>query len=244
MTKQAYIETILNAIDTFEAAQDSSSAEKLSAPMHTRLILSVDRRNRLAEAYQVVALASQFRSQGVVGIDLCGDPSFAGIDQFTPVFAAVRAVSAPPLKITLHFGEAEASGSDEELHTLLSWGPERLGHVIHVSDAVKQEIVARDGLGLELCLSCNVHAGMVVGGFEGHHFGDWHDEAAVTVVLCVSNSMSRATLRFGQANLIEPIRRTMSASSGAPFRMSTDLWRSTSVSIGGQFAGSQEEPLR
>ncbi len=63
---------------------------------------------------------------------------------------------------------------------------ERIGHVIHVSDEVKKEIAARGGLGLELCLSCNVHAQMITGGFEAHHFGEWRNVEECVVVLSVS----------------------------------------------------------
>ena len=102
-----------------------------------------------------------------VGIDLCGDPSRRGIEALAPAFEEARAVSG--LGITLHFAEAKCSSSDEELDMLLAWRPDRIGHVIHISDAVRSAIVARGGLGLELCLSCNVHAGLVSGGFEGQY---------------------------------------------------------------------------
>ena len=69
---------------------------------------------------------------------------------------------------------------------LLDWKPDRIGHVIHVSDRVRTEIVAHGKMGLELCLSCNVHAAMITGGFEAHHFGDWRKVEECVVVLCVS----------------------------------------------------------
>lgn len=114
-------------------------------------------------------MAIRFLGKGVVGIDLCGDPaagSISSLSAFTPVFQKARALG---LGVTIHFAEAECSGTDAELQLLLSWQPDRLGHVICVSDTIKQEIKKRGGLGLELCLSCNVHAGMVSGGFEGQY---------------------------------------------------------------------------
>lgn len=68
----------------------------------------------------------------------------------------------------------------------MDWAPDRLGHVIHVPEDVKREIVERRGIGLELCLSCNVHANMIVGSFEAHHFGEWWKRDDVVVVPCVS----------------------------------------------------------
>lgn len=173
LSKEGYVEAILGVIREHESSQAGGTAAGGGPPMHTRLILSVDRRNTPAEAAEVVELARRLQPRGVVGVDLCGDPLRGGVEALQPAFEAARSV--PGLGVTLHFGEAEASGSDSELLMMLrEWRPHRVGHVIHLSDAVKREVAAYPGgLGLELCLSCNVRAGMVSGGFEGHHFGEW-----------------------------------------------------------------------
>ncbi|KAI3399096.1 hypothetical protein diail_7896, partial [Diaporthe ilicicola] len=170
LSKADYVAAILDVIREYESGSSSPSQPSL----HTRLVLSVDRRNTPAEADEVVELARRFQDAGVVGVDLCGDPQVGGIKALQPAFEAARAAT-PGLGVTLHFGEAEASGSDEELLMMLrAWRPHRVGHVIHLSGRVKREVAAYPGgLGLELCLSCNVHAGMISGGFEGHHFGEW-----------------------------------------------------------------------
>jgi len=177
LSKSDYTRTILEAIQGFE--QDSPGCS-----LHTRLILSIDRRNSLEQALEVVELCRQFQGQGVVGIDLCGDPKKGGIESLAPAFEAARQI--PGLGITLHFAEAAESGTDEELNMLLDWKPDRIGHVIHVSDPVRDRIIARSGMGLELCLSCNVHAQMITGGFEAHHFGDWWKVDDCHVALSVS----------------------------------------------------------
>lgn len=56
--------------------------------------------------------------------------------------------------------------------------------MINVPADVKDEIVKRK-LGLELCLSCNVHAKMITGTFGDHHFGWWRGTRCV-VALSVS----------------------------------------------------------
>ncbi|KUI64612.1 Adenosine deaminase-like protein [Cytospora mali] len=208
LSKAGYIGAILEVIRTFEALPGTA--------LHTRLILSVDRRNTPDEAAEVVRLARAFKGQGVVGVDLCGDPARGGIEALQPAFEEARRV--PGLGLTLHFAEAEASGSDEELLMLLrAWRPDRIGHVIHVSERVKKEIVSYPGgLGLELCLSCNVHAGMISGGFEAHHFGEWWKVDECTVVVCtddvgvfgspVSNEYRLVAEHFG---LSEPEIRTL-----------------------------------
>ncbi|KAJ5042889.1 uncharacterized protein L3040_004280 [Drepanopeziza brunnea f. sp. 'multigermtubi'] len=139
-----------------------------SPQMKTKLILSIDRRNDAATALSVVALALKYRSQGVVGIDLCGDPTVGDVSIFRPAFQLAISENLP---ITIHFSEAP-SCTKEELWTLLEYRPQRIGHVIHVPEDVREEIVRR-GLGLELCLSCNVHAKMIPGTYGDHHFGWW-----------------------------------------------------------------------
>lgn len=156
LTKADYISTVLSTIASFEASNPS---------LHTRLILSIDRRNSLSDALEVVQLAAQFASRGVVGLDLCGDPAAGGIERLAPAFVEAKRIT-PGLGLTLHFAEADCSGSVEELEMLLGWEPDRIGHVICVPETVKEGIVRRKGMGLELCLSCNVHAGMICGGFE------------------------------------------------------------------------------
>lgn len=161
ITKDDYIQAILNCISAFNKC----------SPMKTNLLLSIDRRNDLPTALSVVDLAVKYRSQGVVGIDLCGDPAVGDVSIFEPAFKAAKAHG---LKITIHFAEAPQSSTDKELWTLLSYKPDRIGHVINVPDDVKEEIVRRK-LGLELCLSCNVHAKMITGTYGDHHFGWWRE---------------------------------------------------------------------
>lgn len=149
--------------------------------MPTYLILSVDRSNTAAEAMSVVDLAIKHRSRGIIGIDLCGNPTSGDISIYGPAFAKAK---QHHLKLTLHFGEVPSPFLEQELRTLLSYNPDRLGHVIHVPDIIKREITARK-LALELCLSCNVHAKLIPGGFAEHHFGYWWDKGC-PIILCVS----------------------------------------------------------
>jgi adenosine deaminase len=111
------------------------------------------------------------------------------ITTFRDAFARAKAHN---LGITVHFGEAAATSSYEELMTLLSFQPDRLSHIIHVPDIVKQEI-ARRRLGLELCISCNIHARMGHShAFADHHFGKWWKEKTCPLILCVSIELFRS----------------------------------------------------
>ncbi|KAM3479353.1 hypothetical protein MY8738_005511 [Beauveria namnaoensis] len=171
LTPEAYVRTILAAIAAFNLAPPHPHHHPRRR-MRTRLILSVDRRHDAATALSITRLAAALRPLGVVGVDLCGDPQAkpdGAVRVFSPAFEGARDAG---LGVTVHFAEARAAASREELDVLLGWRPRRLGHVIWEDDEAKREIVRR-GLCLELCLSCNVLAEMVEGGFAGHHFGYW-----------------------------------------------------------------------
>ena len=174
ITKDIYIQTILSCI----------SSSNASNTMQTNLILSIDRRNDLRTALFIVELALKYRANGVVGIDLCGDPAVGDVSIFQPAFEKAKSEG---LKITIHFAEAPQSSTPEELWKLLEYEPDRIGHVINTPNEVKDEIVRRK-LGLELCLSCNVHARMITGTYGDHHFG-WWKETQCPIALSVSSEM-------------------------------------------------------
>jgi len=176
LTKEHYLDTVLSTICKYET--DPNTSMKIS------LILSIDRRDSIEKANQCVDLAIKNKDRGVVGVDLCGDPLKGDVATFRDAFARAKAHN---LGITVHFGEAEATSSCEELMTLLSFQPDRLGHIIHVPNIVKQEITRRR-LGLELCISCNIHARMGHShAFADHHFGQWWKENTCPLILCTDD---------------------------------------------------------
>ncbi|KAF2681554.1 Metallo-dependent hydrolase [Lentithecium fluviatile CBS 122367] len=174
ITKDQYVKTVLDILQ--EHNRDATNT------MRVFLIISIDRRNTVSEAEEVVDLALKYQSAGVVGLDLCGDPARGDVHVFTAAFT--RAKSAG-LKITLHFAEIEASSTDKELQSLLSWKPDRLGHVIHVKKEF-QERIEKGCIGLELCLSCNIHAKMITGTYADHHFGAWR-RSPIPLALCTDD---------------------------------------------------------
>ena len=180
ISKSLYVDTVLSCIEGFE-----------SSKMQTKLILSIDRRNSASEALEVLELAIKYRSRGVVGIDLCGDPSKGDVSVYKDTFAKAKALG---FGTTIHFAETPASSSRVELETLLSCQPDRLGHVVNVPEDLKREITRR-GLDLELCLSCNVLAKLTTGGFPDHHFGYWRDKGC-SIALCVSYLNPKGNLRL------------------------------------------------
>lgn len=167
----AGVRVVLEEIEAWNATQ----------AMAVRLILSVDRaKHDLAAAEGIVDLALQLKGEGkpVVGLDVCGDPnSPRPVRELRPAFERAAAHGLP---CVLHFAEVPASSSLSELHELLDWRPRRLGHAIHVPPEIAARIV-QERVGVEMCLSCNVLAGMLPGagaeegcpGIADHHFGEW-----------------------------------------------------------------------
>nr|POE99138.1 adenosine deaminase-like protein [Quercus suber] len=160
LTKAAYVAAVCQSVSEYKGS------------IEVHVILSIDRKMPLDEAMDVVDLALEHkqRSGKVVGVDLCGNPlNNHNIAVLTPAF---RKAKLGGLKITLHFAEVPQSATQSELETLLSWQPDRLGHVIHVPRDFQHTIVDRK-LGVELCLSCNVQAKMTMGGYAMHHLREW-----------------------------------------------------------------------
>ncbi|KAL8749932.1 MAG: hypothetical protein Q9184_006613 [Pyrenodesmia sp. 2 TL-2023] len=175
-TKEQYIKTVLDCISRHNKSQDA---------MHTYLILSIDRRDTAAEAASTIDLAIRHQDRGIVAVDLCGNPSHPlDIDMLHHEFSRAKAAG---LKLTLHFAETPQSSSRAELEGLLAVDPDRLGHAIHVPEDIKDFLAARS-IGLELCLSCNVLAGLTTGGYNEHHFWEWYlRRGKVVVMLCTDD---------------------------------------------------------
>lgn len=170
------------AAETIELVHDELRRWNDENAMRVRLLLSVDQaKHSRADAERVVDAALRLRSSTfppiVVGVDVCGDPNNAqDLAALDPVFARCERERLP---LVVHFGEIPGQADDGSLDTMLKWNPRRVGHAIHVPEAVREEIIRR-GIAPELCLSCNVLANMLPARDDGekpshgdHHFGWW-----------------------------------------------------------------------
>ncbi|KAE8554388.1 hypothetical protein EYB25_002927 [Talaromyces marneffei] len=191
ISKEEYVDIVLRGIKEFK--QEQQNDNETDTDMSVYLILSIDRdRDTPSSAVEVVNIAIRHRTSSpnnpvIVGIDLCGNPLKGDVSTFRRAFDHAK---THKLGITIHFAETIYSNENnaEELETLLSFEPDRLGHVIHVPDSIKEKIAAKR-IALELCMSCNVHAKMIVGGggFEDHHFGEWWMKSECAVSLCTDD---------------------------------------------------------
>lgn len=208
ISKDLYVSTVLDVIDEYK-----------NEDMSTYLILSVDRTKTADEAATLVDMAIKYQDRGVVAVELGGNPMKGDVSIFREAFAKAKNHG---LRLTLHFAETIFSASPQELNTLLSFNPDRIGHVIHVPDDIRDEI-ARRKIGLELCLSCNVHAKLIRGGFPDHHFGYWRHRDCPVILgvslldthLLSSNQLIRFSNLDGRCWLFlqPPVERVLSSSA-------------------------------
>ena len=101
-------------------------------------------------------LAVEFAGRGVVGLDLAGDE--AGFD-LAPHKAAFALARQHGIATTAHAGEA--SGPRSVWQTLEQLQPSRIGHGVRsIEDVALVRHLARSGVLLETCPTCNVQIGI------------------------------------------------------------------------------------
>ncbi len=105
---------------------------------------------------RTVELAAEFKSKGVVGVDLAGAEALYPTESYKEIFDLARRFS---LNITIHAGEA--AGSDS-VRAALDFGAKRIGHGVRLAeDEALQARVKRDGVTIEVCLTSNLQTGAV-----------------------------------------------------------------------------------
>ncbi|KAI0033702.1 Metallo-dependent hydrolase [Vararia minispora EC-137] len=152
MNRRGYLETVLDEIEKY-------SAEKVA------LIVSLDRTMDAATAREVVELAIDFKKGGrrVVAVDLCGNPMAGDMKTFKQYFEDAKKAG---LGVTLHIAETETNSIDDTV-TLLSCGPNRLGHATFLNEEA-QRIVCERNICVEICLTSNLLC-KTVKSLDDHH---------------------------------------------------------------------------
>lgn len=111
MSKQDYLEAVLAGFGDHQQRQGSN------CKMTARLILSIDRSDPPETALDTVHLALRYRSRGVAGIDLSGNPTKGAFSTWLPALQLAR---QDGLSITLHAGEVR---NDKEMAQILDFKP-------------------------------------------------------------------------------------------------------------------------
>ena len=191
MTKRSYIDAVLSGIG--KALVESTST------IHVRLLLSIDRRQTIAEAKDTVDLALEYQLKTnqhqfkVIGVDLSGDPACGNITALVPV---LRLVKEKGLKLSVHI--AEIPNRIEEGRLLLSVEPDRLGHgtFLHASVGGSQDlvdIVMAKKIPIELCLTSNVKC-RTVATYNNHHFAFWKERNHPLIICTDDKGIFSTTL--------------------------------------------------
>ncbi|PWN19483.1 putative adenosine deaminase [Microstroma glucosiphilum] len=179
LSVEGYVQAVL---DGFRDHQEGSASS--SSSCHARLILSIDRRDGAEVAERTVNLALRHRSQGVIGIDLSGDPTLGQWSNWEP---ALRRARSEGLKVTIHAGEVP--DADEETSQILSFHPDRLGHVCYLSPSNAKKLEeTQPKIPLELCLTSNLLVcPQIVPEYSAHHFAK-HYAQEHPVALCTDDT--------------------------------------------------------
>ncbi|KAM7500944.1 hypothetical protein LguiA_025358 [Lonicera macranthoides] len=147
--------------------------------IYVRLLLSIDRRETTAAAMETVNLALEMRHLGVVGIDLSGNPIVGKWETFVP---ALKFAREKDLLITLHCGEVR---NLEEIHAMLNFLPERIGHACCFEDEEWRKLKSSK-IPVEICLTSNIVT-ETISSLDVHHFADLY-RAKHPIVLCTDDT--------------------------------------------------------
>lgn len=124
--------------------------------IQTNIILCMMRQFSLKDNQKIIELASEFRNDGVCGVDLAGDEAAHPNSEFMMLFHWAHQVCQLPL--TVHAGEADTfTGVDAALHA----GATRIGHGVRaIESATTIQSLVHSHIPLEICLSSNIDTGV------------------------------------------------------------------------------------
>lgn len=198
MTKRSYMNAVIKGLKAVEdvdvilfdsnlrtdGALSPTPMSDLAGDMkkkkiYVRLLLSIDRRETTSAALDTVNLAMEMKDQGVVGIDLSGNPVVGEWETYLPALEHAKELGIP---ITIHCGEVP---NRKEIQAVLDFCPQRLGHVCCLNDEEWKKLKS-SMIPVEICLTSNVMTGGTPS-LELHHFADLYN-AKHPLSVCTDDS--------------------------------------------------------
>jgi adenosine deaminase len=140
-----------------EAVCDGLDEALRVLPIRAKLIGIMSRTYGPDRCWDELGAVLRGRDRGIVAVDLAGDEiGFPG-RLFTKHFQHAREAG---MRITVHAGEPTSAA--HVMQAILELGAERIGHGVRaVDDAHVMDLIEREGVGLEDCLSSNIQTGVV-----------------------------------------------------------------------------------
>lgn len=125
--------------------------------MQVRLIITLVRHDPVEQAKKVAEIAFARHNDGIVGLDLAGDEVNHSSLPYAPLFQEARRQG---MGITIHAGEW--TGAESVRIAVEQLGATRIGHGVNiVTDSEVVQLVRRENVALELCLTSNMQTGSV-----------------------------------------------------------------------------------
>jgi len=137
------IDSVLQAADHFQ--------------IMVRLIISFNRHESLELAREAVEIALERHIDGIVGVDLAGNEADYPAGPFRELIEEARQGG---LRVTIHAGEW--GGAENVREAIEDLGADRIGHGIRVLEDARVVALARErGIPFEVCVTSNLHSGVV-----------------------------------------------------------------------------------
>lgn len=125
--------------------------------IEVRLIVALVRHDPIEQAREVAEIAFDRISQGIVGLDLAGDEINHSSMPFCELFLEAKQLG---MGVTIHAGEW--TGPETVRIAIEQLGADRIGHGVNiVSDHEVIQLVRRENVALEICLTSNQQTGSV-----------------------------------------------------------------------------------
>ncbi len=155
----AYAANVGGITPALEIVLDEARAVSAAGATSVAVIVAASRIRHPLEARALARLAARHAGEGagaVVGFGLSNDERRGSTPEFAPAF---RIAAAAGLALVPHAGELLGPAAVEE--TVASLGPDRIGHGVRsVEDPRVLELVAHEGIALEVCPGSNVALGV------------------------------------------------------------------------------------
>ena len=136
---------------------EAASQSSVDFQLPTRLIVTINRQEPIEITRQVLQIAAEYQSMGVVGVDLAGNETEYPTIPYLPLFKEARAAG---LHTTIHAGEW--GGADNIREAIEIFQADRISHGVRIMEDPSVIALARErGTVFEVCITSNYQTGII-----------------------------------------------------------------------------------